>query len=297
MPITIPSSPSFERGNFFGKSGVRESTNNSTFWINKHLLTFKQTFAEQHDLTALAGFEAHAGRFEWLFLSRENLPNNELQTINLGDIGQQQTNGGAGHWALASWFGRLNYGFDDRFLLTGTVRVDGSSRFGPSNRYGVFPSGAIAWGISNEPFFRGLEVVDNMKLRFGVGEVGNQEIGLYSYLANLRSLGVVMGDDLITGFAPDNIANPNVRWESSFQTNIGIDFGLFKNRLQVVADYYVKRADGMLLPALLPSTAGSLNPPFVNIGEIENRGAGTFPENDQHDRRYRLAFQFQFHQE
>ncbi len=264
--------PSFQRGNFFGKSGVRESANNSTFWINKHLLTYRETFAETHQLTMLAGFEAQAGEYEWLFLSRENLPNNELQAIGLGDIGQQQTNGGAGHWALASWFARANYSFDDRFLLTGTVRIDGSSRFGPSNRYGVFPSAAIAWRVSNEKFLESVQVIDNMKLRFGVGEVGNQEIGFYSFLANLRSLGVVMGDNLVTGFVPDNIANPNVRWESSFQTNIGVDLGLFKNRLQLTADFYVKRADGMLLPALLPSTAGSLNPPFVNIGEIENRG-------------------------
>lgn len=109
-------------------------------------------------------------------------------------------------------------------------------------------------------------------MRAGIGTVGNQEIGLYSFTANVRPVNVALGDQLTSGFAPDNIANPDVKWESSFQTNVGIDLGLFKNRLEIIADYYVKKADGMLLPALIPLTAGSLNPPFINIGEIENSG-------------------------
>jgi len=264
--------PSFERGNFFGKSGVRRSLNNSLFWINKHLLTFNKTIGEDHNLTALAGFEVQEGRFEWLFASRENLPTNDLQQLVLGDAGQQQNNGGAGHWALLSYFGRLNYAFKDRYLLTGTLRIDGSSRFGPNNRYGLFPSAAFAWRASSEEFFKSFDDLSNLKFRIGYGAVGNQEIGLYSYSANLRSLNTVLGNQLITSFAPDNIANPDVKWESSVQTNFGVDLGLFKNRLEVVLDYYIKKADGMLLPALIPSTAGGLNPPFVNIGEIENRG-------------------------
>lgn len=264
--------PAFERGNFFGKSGVRRSLNNNLFWINKHLLTFNKQFGEKHNLTTLLGFEAQTGKYEWLFASRDNLPSNDLQQLTLGDAGQQQNNGGAGHWALMSYFGRLNYGFADKYLVTATVRVDGSSRFGENNRYGTFPSAAVAWRLSNEPFMKDIETIDNFKIRAGVGEVGNQEIGFYSYSSNLRSVNVVLGDQLITGFAPDNIANPDVKWESSSQTNIGVDLGLFKNRIELIADYYVKKADGMLLPALLPSTAGMLNPPFVNIGEIENRG-------------------------
>ncbi|MEM8523459.1 MAG: TonB-dependent receptor [Bacteroidota bacterium] len=264
--------PSFQRGNFFGRSGVRRNLSNGLFWINKHLLTLNKSLGEKHNLTALAGYEVQEGSFEWLFASRENLPTNDLRELNLGDAGQQQNGGGAGHWALLSYFGRFNYNFDERYLLTGTLRVDGSSRFGPNNRYGRFPSAAFAWRASNEPFLKNVEALDNLKVRVGVGAVGNQEIGLYSYSANLRAYNVALGDQLISGFAPDNIANPDVRWESSFQTNIGIDLGLFNNRIELIADYYIKRADGMLLPALLPTTAGGLNPPFVNIGEIENRG-------------------------
>jgi TonB-dependent starch-binding outer membrane protein SusC len=264
--------PSFERGNFFGKSGVRRSLNNSLFWVNKHLLTFNKTFAQKHSVNTLLGYETQAGKYEYLFASRENLPNNELQQLNLGDIGQQQNSGGAGHWALLSYFGRFNYGFSDKYQATGTIRVDGSSRFGPNNRYGVFPSAAVAWRVSSERFLEDIKLLNNLKFRIGVGVVGNQEIGLYSYSANIRSVNVAFGNQLLTGFSPDNIANPNVKWESSFQTNYGMDLDLVHNRISIVADYYIKQARGMLLPALLPSTAGSLNPPFVNIGAIENKG-------------------------
>lgn len=268
--------PSFERGSFFGKSGVRRSLNNSLFWINKHLLTVNKTFAEKHNITSLFGFEAQAGQYEWLYASRDNLPTNDLTQLTLGDAGQQVNDGGAGHWALLSYFGRFNYNYDDRYLVTGTFRADGSSRFGPANRYGYFPSAAVAWRVSQENFFQSTffkeKLQADLKFRAGVGVVGNQEIGLYSYSANLRSVNVALGDQLTTGFAPDNLANPEVRWESSFQTNYGMNLSMFNNRIELVMDYYIKRADGMLLPALLPATAGSLNPPFVNIGEIENKG-------------------------
>lgn len=264
--------PSFERGNFFGKSGVRRSLNNSLFWINKHYLTFNKTIASNHQLTAMAGFEAQEGNFEWLFASRENLPNNDLQQINLGDAGQQQNSGGAGHWALLSTFGRLNYAFKDKYLLTATYRLDGSSRFGENNRFATFPSMAFAWRLSSEEIFKSIDQITNLKLRIGVGSVGNQQIGLYAFSSNLRSFNTVMGNSIITSFGPDNIANPDVRWESSLQTNIGLDVGLFNNRLDVIVDYYNKKSDGMLLPALIPSTAGGLNAPFVNIGEIVNKG-------------------------
>ncbi|WNJ19695.1 TonB-dependent receptor [Pontibacter sp. G13] len=268
--------PSFQRGNQFGKSGIRKSLNSSVFWINKHLLTFDKTFNEKHHLTVMGGFEAQAGQYEWLFASRDNLPSNELPQLTLGDAGQQTNDGGAGHWALLSYFGRLNYNFDDRYLLTSTLRVDGSSRFGPNNRYGWFPSAAVAWKVSNEAFFQNWDawkaLKGDLKIRAGVGVVGNQEIGLYSYSANIRSVNVVMGDQLRSGYIHDNLANPNVRWESSFQANLGLNLSLLNSRITFTMDVYDKRADGMLLPALLPATAGSLNPPFVNVGEIQNRG-------------------------
>lgn len=264
--------PSFQRGTQSRKSRVRRNTNNSLYWINKHLLSFNKTFTERHRLNMLAGFEAQSGSYEWLSASRDNLPTNELAQLNLGDAGTQLVQGGAGHWALLSYFGRMNYGFDERYLLTATLRSDGSSRFGENNRYGLFPSLAFAWRISNEKWMKQFDNLYNAKLRLGYGAVGNQEIGLYSFASNLRSISVVVGDQLITGFGPDNISNPNVKWESSVQFNLGLDIGFYNNRIELTADIYNKTSRDMLLPAILPATAGGLNPPFINIGEMRNTG-------------------------
>ena len=264
--------PAFQRGTQSRKSRVRRNINTNLYWINKHLLTYSNTFAERHRLTVLGGFEAQSGTYEWLSASRDNLPTNELAQLNLGDAGTQQVQGGAGHWALLSYFGRMNYGFDERYLLTATLRSDGSSRFGENNRYGLFPSLAFAWRLSNEEFMKNFDKLYNAKIRLGYGSVGNQEIGLYSFASNLRSIPVVIGDQLITGFGPDNIANPNVKWESSVQFNLGLDLGFYNNKVELTADLYNKISQDMLLPAILPATAGGLNPPFINIGEMRNSG-------------------------
>ena len=263
--------PAYDRGTQQRKSRVRRNNNNSFFWITKHLLTFNKQFKD-HKITMLGGFEAQEGKYEWLFAARDNLPNNELRELNLGDAGTQVTSGGAGHWALLSYFGRLNYNFKERYLLTATLRADGSSRFGANNRYGLFPSAAFAWRVSEEPFLKDFEKLSNLKVRIGYGAVGNQEIGFYSFASNLRAAEVVIGDALNTGFVPDNIANPDVKWESSIQTNFGIDLGLFNNRLELVLDIYKKTSKDMLLPAILPAFAGSLRAPFINIGEMRNSG-------------------------
>ena len=263
--------PAYERGQISQRSSLNITRNENKFWINKHLLTFNKQYGKSN-LTALAGFEAQEGGYEYLGARRNDLPNNENIALNLGDAGQQQTFGGSGEFALVSYFGRANYSFSDRYQLTATIRADGSSRFGPNNRYGYFPSAAFAWRLSNENFLKSWEKLDNLKLRLGYGAVGNQEIGFYSYFSTVSPVTAVQGDQIVTVFAPNNIANPDVRWESSYQTNFGIDLGLFNNRVEVVADYYVRRADGNLLPALLPATTGGLNAPIVNIGEITNEG-------------------------
>jgi len=264
--------PSFDRDNQQRKSKVRRNNNNSLYWIHKHLLTFDKKITEKQKLTFLAGFEAQKGTYEWLSSERENLPSNELQQLSLGDASTQKNSGGAGHWSLLSYFGRANYGYDERYLLTATLRADGSSRFGENNKYGLFPSLAFAWRASNEEFLKDIGNLYNLKMRLGYGAVGNQEIGLYSFAQLLRAQDVVIGNQQTTGFGGDNIANPNVKWESSVQFNGGIDLGLFDNRLEFIVDVYHKTSKDMLLPAILPATAGSFNAPFVNIGEMRNSG-------------------------
>lgn len=264
--------PEFDRNNLSQNSKVRRNLSNNFFWINKHLFMYNKQFNENHKLDGLVGFEAQSGAYEWLFASRENLPTNELMQLNLGDAGTQVNGGGAGDWSLLSGLARLNYSIFDRYLVTGTYRIDGSSRFGPENRYGVFPSFALGWRVSEENFLSGWDKLDNLKVRAGYGTVGNQEIGLYSFRSVLRAQTIAFGDALTTVYGPDNIANPTVKWETSIQTNLGFDLGFYKNRLEVIFDIYNKVSKDMLLQQIIPATAGGFNPPFVNIGEMRNRG-------------------------
>ncbi len=264
--------PSYDRGTQSKKSKVVRNPSSSTYWNNKHLLTVTKEINPNNKFVFLAGFEAQEGTFDWLYAVRENLPTNNLSELVLGDAATQNVIGGAGHWALLSYFGRLNYNFAEKYLLTGTFRADGSSRFGANNKFGYFPSVAAAWRLSNEEFIKNIPNIYNLKLRVGYGAVGNQEIGLYSFVSRLRPIDVVIGDTRTTGFGPANIANPNVKWESSVQTNIGLDLGLFDNRIEIVLDVYNKLSSDMLLESILPATAGSLAPPFVNIGEMRNTG-------------------------
>ena len=264
--------PSYERGQISQRSSLNVSKNENQFLINKHLLTFDKQFNANNKLNFLLGFEAQQGRYEFLFSGRNDLVNNTNIALNLGDAGSASNSGGSGEFALVSYFGRANYTLKDRYQLTATLRADGSSRFGLNNRFGVFPSAAFAWRLSNEPFMKSFEKIDNLKLRFGYGGVGNQQIGLNTFRGNIGALTAVQGDQIVTVFAPSNIPNPDVKWESSYQLNFGIDLGLFNNRVEVIADFYTRRSSDNLLPALLPATAGGLSAPFINIGEITNDG-------------------------
>ena len=264
--------PSVTEGLFQQNSSLTIQRNENNFWINKHLLTFNETFAEVHRVNALAGFEAQSGGYEYLGTSRQNLVNNIQQEINLGDAGTAQNYGGSGQSALASIFGRVNYVYNEKYLVTATGRVDGSSRFGPANRYGFFPSFSLAWRVSEEDWMDNLAFVDNLKVRVGYGETGNQEIRDNSFLGRVNGTNAIIGGQQVTGFLPQNIANPEVRWESSQQANVGVDLGLIDNRIAISSEVYLKRSSGMLLPAILPATAGGFEAPFVNVGEIDNAG-------------------------
>ena len=264
--------PQFVRGEIEQRSRLQLSRNENTFWINKHLLTFNKSIGEEGNLNVLTGYEVQEGGYEFFFAARNDLVNNDARALNLGSPANQTNSQGAGDFALISYFARANYSVNDRYQLTATLRSDGSSRFGPSNRYGVFPSAAIAWRAHNEKFLEKYEALDNLKIRLGYGVTGNQEIGFYSYQGLVSQLNAVQGNDLVSAFTLSNIENPNVQWESSLQANFGIDIGLWNNRLEIIADIYTRRASDNLLPAILPRTTGGLSAPFVNVGEIVNNG-------------------------
>jgi TonB-dependent starch-binding outer membrane protein SusC len=175
-------------------------------------------------------------------------------------------------WTLLSWLGRANYALNDRYLFTLSGRYDGSSRFGAGNKWAFFPSAAVAWRLSQEPFLASVEMLSDLKLRASWGRTGNQEIGIYQSLQRVGSQQLVMGDNrMVTGFTTTNMPNPDLRWETTDQYNAGIDLGLWQQRLTLSADVYRKDTYDLLAQVDLPTSSGFWNV-TRNLGEIQNTG-------------------------
>lgn len=248
------------------------SRNESNYWQAKSYLTYFHDFAERLRFNAMAGVETEVFEYEGLSGSRENFPGNNVHELGAGDAATAGNNSWAGSNSLQSFFGRLNLNYDDRYLITGTLRGDASSRFGAENRWGVFPSFAAAWRISSESFFD-VDLFDELKLRGGYGFVGNQNIGNYLFGSALNVTATRWG----SGVRPANLANPALRWESTESVNAGLDVSILNERISLTADAYLKWTNDLLLQQPLPlysgtSGTGSIGAPTVNIGSLENRG-------------------------
>ncbi len=251
---------------------IYQKEENSLFWVQKDYVTYHQKFKEKHDLQVMAGFEASKSSWEGWSLQKKNLTTDDIPVIGSdGDYVQNTA------WkdvaTVASFFGRVNYSYDDRYLLTFTMRADGSSKFGPENKWGYFPSVALAWRIKQEKFLQDVEWLNNLKLRLGYGEVGNANIDTYMYGSAMLTLATPMG----TAFVVKNISNPKLKWESSEQFNAGVDFAAFNNRLELTVDIYKKQTKDLLLKMFVPTYIGGANwdniqPPYANIGKTQNTG-------------------------
>ncbi len=188
-------------------------------------------------------------------------------------LGIQQNGGSQTHWALFSLFGRVNYAYNNKYLATVNFRRDGSSRLDPHNQYGNFYGGSIGWRIDQEAFMKDIKPITLLKLRAGIGQLGNQEIGNYSYATLVSGAGFYPFNGVSNqGNAINTLGNPNVRWETSTQTDIGLDLGLFDSHLQFSTDYFIKNTSGMLLQPAQPSSTGSAASAFVNAGSMRNQG-------------------------
>ena len=244
----------------------------SWFWMQKDYITYRQLFAEKHNLTVMAGFEASKSSWEGTQLIKKNFTTDIINVMT--EDGEYVSNSG---WkdaaSSASFFGRVNYDFDSRYLITATIRADGSSKFGPSNKWGYFPSVAAAWRISQEKWMENVRWLNNLKLRLGYGQVGNSNIDTYRYASAMMSMLTPHG----TAYFPQNLSNPNLKWESSEQFNVGIDFGAFNNRVEFTVDFYKKQTKDLLMQVFTPSHIASndyqtiLNP-YANIGKTQNIG-------------------------
>ncbi|SHF19286.1 TonB-linked outer membrane protein, SusC/RagA family [Fodinibius roseus] len=254
------------------ESVARVSTRQDFRWTNENTLTYENEFSGLHALKLLTGFTLEKGTNESLRGASSGFVTDAFEYNNL-NAGESPNNpaSGASTSTLASYLGRVNYGYDDRYLITLTGRVDGSSRFGAGNKYGFFPSAALAWRISNEPFMQEQNLFSNVKLRLSYGITGNQEIGNYAAIAQLANSQVTFGDRIAVSIHPGSLANEDLSWEKTTQYNVGLDMGLVNSRINLTADAYYKKTTDLLLIQRVPRYTGYSQ--FLdNIGSTENRG-------------------------
>lgn len=256
------------------QNSISYQKNSNYFWQLKNYLTYANQWGK-HSVTAMVGQECWESRRNYLSGSNTDLPSDEVHNVALA-TGTPSISSGFGSSSMASFFTRETYNYGDRYLGTYTYRYDGSSNFGPKNRWVGFHSVALAWRFSNEKFFEPVKkVIDNGKLRLGWGQTGNSSIGSYAWGAAITRMPSALG----MGFRPSNIPNTSIRWESQEQYNVGLDLGFFNGRLNLTVDAYYKKSDDMLMSMQLPSYMGTqgngsskLQAPKGNYGSIENKG-------------------------
>lgn len=242
-------------------------------WTNS--LTYTKKIKEKHNITALLGTEAIKNSNHQQWGTDRDFPDQSSYLRYLGNgltlnKGANETESG---WSLLSAFARLNYNFDGRYLIEGVIRADGSSRFAEEHRWGVFYSGSFGWNIHNESFLENADWLNQLKLRLSLGQTGNQEIGLYNYLSLISpGYNYPYGGTVYNGYAVSSLGNINTTWETTTTYDIGLDMAFLDDRLSLTMDYYWRYTTDMLVPVPNPQSGGDADPPFVNAGEVLNKG-------------------------
>ncbi|OUJ73560.1 hypothetical protein BXP70_13780 [Hymenobacter crusticola] len=253
---------------------LSQNKSEQNYFLQEHTLNYSKVFGK-HNINALVGYTYQNTKYNILSGSKSGMPTGiqvlDAGTTNIASGGYAREN------ALLSYLGRLVYSYDNRYVVTGTFRRDGSSRFGPAYKYGNFPSIALAWNVVNESFFQPLQgVITNLKIRSSYGILGNQEIPDYRYVPLIASnTNYVLGQtqQLWSGAIQTAFATPNIKWETSKTFDIGTDWGFFQNKLNLTADYFIRRNSDILLQVPIPLTTGaSGSAPYINAGQITNKG-------------------------
>ncbi len=245
---------------------------NATYWQNEDYFNYIKVIGD-HSITGMLGMSW--SRYDYQNMNASNSfffdDFYKWHNLGLGTVARPSVGSSDGQNSLNSYFARVNYTYKGKYYATITGREDGSSRFGANSKYGFFPSGSLAWRVSEEDFIKNIDVISNLKVRTSFGQTGNQEIGNYVTQSFLGSGNVVMGGVNMSGLYPNSVGNADLKWEKTTQYDAGIDIGLFKDRLTIAVDYYNKLTEDMLLDVPLPqsTTTGSVK---KNYGTIENKG-------------------------
>jgi TonB-linked SusC/RagA family outer membrane protein len=244
-------------------------------WLAEHTLNYKKQFNDIHNLNVLVGFTQQQSTFSSQSTSGTNFVSNDL--IALSTAAERIGTGNLVDWSLMSYLGRVNYNLKDKYFISASVRRDGSSKFGPGNKWGVFPAFSAGWQIADEEFFN-VDFIDELKLRGSWGQLGNQEIGNFNYLALLfPNAGYGFGGNVGSGNFSAQPANANITWETAEQTDIGFDLSLLNKKITLSVDYFDKQQIDILLPGSLPLAYGFIvngapQFPTVNAGIVRNKG-------------------------
>jgi TonB-linked SusC/RagA family outer membrane protein len=262
----------FDQYKTVGPNNLSVNSGDNSLLTLQSLLQYAKKI-DRHNFSALAGFSQESYRQDWTTASRDHFPNNSLFELNAGASTNMQSYGSASEWALRSYFGRLNYSFNEKFLFEANARYDGTSRFPEKGRWGLFPSFSAGWRVSEESFIKdNAQWINSLKIRASWGELGNQNIGEYPY-QSVMALGqdYPLGGSLSSGARINTLANSDITWESTKVTDIGVDLSILKGKLSMVFDYFDKTTSGILYNITVSQILG-MSPSAVNAGEVKNTG-------------------------
>ncbi|MBD2751259.1 SusC/RagA family TonB-linked outer membrane protein [Spirosoma validum] len=239
-------------------------------WITETTVNYTKSFGK-HNFTGLLGYTTQRETFESNTLTSNRYPNNLVPTLSAVSGILTGGSSNVAEWSLLSYLGRINYNYNSKYYVTASMRTDGSSRFGAQNKYGLFPSFALAWRVSDENFMKDFRFVSELKLRTSYGKTGNNNIGNYDHLATINYEKYVLGGTGVGGFSPGRLSNPNLTWETQQQVNVGLDVSFLNNRLALTLDHFLSKNTDLLLNVNIPDITG-FNTALQNIGEVKNTG-------------------------
>lgn len=246
----------------------------STFSVaNENVLSYATTLNSVHDISAIAGasYQKYNSNSSSLTAVAGSFNNDIIHSLNNAIINPALTTATKSQWGLISYFSRVHYGYKDKYLVSASIRTDGSSRFGPDNKWGYFPSASVAWRVSQEDFLKSVRQISDLKLRASYGVTGNFNIGDFEYLGQISDVYYSPNNTLTKGQTQTSYGNNNLSWEKTTSYDLGVELGLFQNRINVVFDYYDKTTDGLLYNVSIPSITG-FSTSLSNVGSVSNKG-------------------------
>jgi len=262
-----PGNVTYQNGNVTLGNSAATTTGD---WTIQNTLSYDKVFGKDHNLSLLLGQSAEELRYYKIYAAASGWPYETIETLNVATTATSATTNRTSY-TNASFFGRANYKYKDKYLLSASLRCDGSSRFGSNSKWGYFPSLSVGWKMNDESFMTGIDWISLLKVRAAIGTSGNDRIGDYEYMSLLGTYNTSWADQVVAGVAPSNIANEDLQWETTTTFDFGFDFNGLKNRIQVNLDYYYNKTTDLLFSVPIPYTTG-FSSYTTNIGSLENRG-------------------------